>query len=70
LGARVSRWDQALPHYSLDWEKELSQAKELMKKHPRWHLLGNAYGRLGLSGLLNAATELAWQLTEETSVKP
>ncbi|MGE4133134.1 MAG: NAD(P)/FAD-dependent oxidoreductase [Bdellovibrionales bacterium] len=55
LATHISRWSKALPHYTVEWEREL---KNLSVKPP-FYLHGNYLGQLGLSRILGASERLA-----------
>ena len=53
--SQITRWPQALPHYTLPWEATLRAIPEL----PGLHLHGNWLGGIGLSHILDRSHLLA-----------
>jgi oxygen-dependent protoporphyrinogen oxidase len=51
----VQKWPKALPHYTVEWKKALSELR--LPKH--LHLTGNYLGNIGLSRILQQNHELA-----------
>ena len=60
LGYRIQRWPQAIPHYTTDLEKFLEDQKSGISglEKNRIFLAGNYLGALGLSQILERASEL------------
>ncbi|TAN36427.1 MAG: hypothetical protein EPN23_08645 [Verrucomicrobia bacterium] len=57
--SKITRWPQALPHYTLPWETTLQTLPEL----PGLHLHGNWLGGIGLSHILDRSHLLAERIT-------
>jgi oxygen-dependent protoporphyrinogen oxidase len=55
FGFRITRWPQALPHYTLDLEKVLPELQGLRQNVV---LIGNYLGQIGLSKILDRAAQL------------
>lgn len=60
LEAHVTKWPEALPHYTLEWEKTL---RTLEPEAPLF-LHGNYLGKLGLAGILDRSIVLAGKIKE------
>ncbi len=56
IGIHLTRWPEALPHYSIELEKILTQ---LPPPPPHVDLVGNYLGRIGLAKLLERASFVA-----------
>lgn len=60
LGAYITRWPEALPHYSIELERVLTTLPSL----PRGiGLVGNYLGRIGLTGIVDRAAQVALKFT-------
>ena len=55
LEARITRWPEALPHYTVEWERELSD----LQLPEGIYLVGNYLGRIGLTQIVELARERA-----------
>jgi protoporphyrinogen oxidase len=56
LAIHITRWPAALPHYSIELERNLST---LPPAPPQVGLVGNYLGRIGLSGIIERAAAVA-----------
>jgi oxygen-dependent protoporphyrinogen oxidase len=61
LAVHVTRWPNALPHYSIDLEKLLTT---LPTPPPNISLVGNYLGRIGLAKILERAAVVAEQFSD------
>lgn len=57
--SKITRWPQALPHYTLPWASTLAAIPEI----PGLHLHGNWLGGIGLSHILDRSHLLAERIT-------
>jgi oxygen-dependent protoporphyrinogen oxidase len=62
LGLRVTRWPNALPHYTIELERILT---ELPSPPPNVRLVGNYLGRIGLAKILERAAFVADESVRE-----
>ncbi len=60
LAATITRWPQALPHYTVEWEQAL---KEMHVERPLF-MHGNYLGALGLSEIHQRSHDLAQQIRD------
>ncbi len=56
LGIHLTRWPQALPHYSTELERILTTLPALP---PQIKLVGNYLGRIGLTGIIERSAQVA-----------
>ena len=56
LATHLTRWPEALPHYSIELERVL---KTLPPIPPQVGLVGNYLGRIGLTGIIERAAQVA-----------
>lgn len=59
IGYRITRWPEAIPHYTVDLERNLPQIREMRGNVT---LIGNYLGQIGLAKILESATELPAQI--------
>ena len=62
LEIHLTRWPQALPYYSTDLERILTTLPSLP---PQVRLVGNYLGRVGLTGIIERAAEVAGSFSDK-----
>ena len=55
VGYRITRWPEAIPHYTLELERNLPRIRGMRENVA---LVGNYLGQIGLAKILETAAEL------------
>lgn len=64
LATHLTRWPEALPHYSIELERVL---KTFPPISPQVGLVGNYLGRIGLTGIIERAARVAENLSKQAT---
>lgn len=64
LATHLTRWPEALPHYSIELERVL---KTLPPIPPQVGLVGNYLGRIGLTGIIERAAQVAGNFSKQVT---
>ena len=72
LDLKITRWSHAIPHYTLDLEKDLKLISEPIDRlfyDKKISLVGNYLGSLGLGRLLVFGQQSAWRISQSLQEK-